>query len=349
VVVRRERRSHGVVDDPFERPTLIGGSGSSGSTLLAVILDRHPQITCGPEMSLFNKRVLYGDYELVRARFRTWLRRGVSTDGYSALPRVLRMRQRDGLSEDLLCEMVDASRDLREFVIHLQRHCTERRGKRYFAEKTPSNVYCFGEFARLFPGCRLIHVIRDGRDVVCSLRKRGLSLFEGASMWLYNVAAGMASRHLPQYLEVRYEDLVTDPRQVVPGICEHIGVEYSDRMLEGREDHAEGAVRVKSWESSPADRISTRSVGRYVRDLSGADLACLYRTQLSDEGARRLGTRRYTAADLLEILGYGRAPEPVPDVPLGSVLYYSARDRIVRRLLYLSALEGMKPTLTRIA
>ena len=40
-------------------PIIIGGSGSSGSSLLATILNRHPEVAVGPELSLFNKPVLY--------------------------------------------------------------------------------------------------------------------------------------------------------------------------------------------------------------------------------------------------------------------------------------------------
>jgi len=315
---------------------------------MSVILDSHPQITCGPEMSLFNKRVFYDDYKVVKRELRSWLRQGVSTDGYCARPRLMRMRCWDGLTDDFLCKMVSTSRDLREFIIRLQEHCTKRRGKTYFADKTPSNVYCFREFARLFPECRLIHMIRDGRDVVCSLKKRGSSIFEGASLWLYNAAAGVANRDLPQYMEVRYEEMVASPRQVIEKVCEHLGVEYADQMIEKRKDTPEKPIGVGSWKSSPSGPISTESVGRYKHELDDSDLGCFYRTQLTEIAALRLGLRAYTTADLLKHLGYSQIPEQIPSVSTLRTLYYVTRDSLVRRLLYLSARERMKPTLTKI-
>ncbi|MBN1442055.1 MAG: hypothetical protein JXA90_05060, partial [Planctomycetes bacterium] len=57
---------------PARRTTLGAGlvnvcsCGSSGSTLLARTLDRHPEIACGDELFLFCVPLLYDDY----ARFR---------------------------------------------------------------------------------------------------------------------------------------------------------------------------------------------------------------------------------------------------------------------------------------
>ena len=53
----------------------------------------------------------------------------------------------------------------------------ERRGKPRWAEKTPLNIAHLGWVLSHFPRARVIHVIRDGRDVVCSLRHHPVRRF----------------------------------------------------------------------------------------------------------------------------------------------------------------------------
>lgn len=42
---------------------LIGCAGSSGSTLLPTLLNRHPKLFSGPELNLLNKEQLFEDWE----------------------------------------------------------------------------------------------------------------------------------------------------------------------------------------------------------------------------------------------------------------------------------------------
>ena len=47
----------GRIDPSDTSPIVIGGCGSSGTTLVRHILDRHPAIFCGPESTLFLSRI----------------------------------------------------------------------------------------------------------------------------------------------------------------------------------------------------------------------------------------------------------------------------------------------------
>ena len=95
-----------------------------------------------------------------------------------------------------------------------------------------------------FPEARFIHVVRDGRDVVCSMRQhpdrrwvdgawvkvhRPLSLEQYAERWVADTEAGVAHRGDPRYLEVRYEDLVQDPLAVLRGLLMDLGEAFDPR------------------------------------------------------------------------------------------------------------------------
>lgn len=336
----------------LQKPILIGGSGSSGSTLLATILDRHPEIACGPEMSFFNKHPIYGPYFVFQRKLPVWLKKGLSTDGYFPYYGFLLGREHYCLTEDLVIRWSTESNSLMGFVSLLQSHYLAHRGKTYFAENTPSNVYCFHEFVNVFPNCRLVHIVRDGRDVVCSLRKRGFPLFQASSEWLYNTAAGFVCRTLPQYLEIRYEDLVSNPEHVIKKVCDHIGVEFVPSMLEAS---TQGSSKsgLSSWYNSPSGPISTKSVGRYRQELVGSDLAYFYHVRLTSSGVRRLGAgeqmKPFSSFDLLRQLGYA-STEELLDKPI-SISYRTLSwilDHLQRNIHSLRRGEGVRPLLTRI-
>ena len=50
---------------------LIGGSGSTGSSLLRTILNRHPLIFSGSELNFFNKKQLYYNWNKYKTRVLT--------------------------------------------------------------------------------------------------------------------------------------------------------------------------------------------------------------------------------------------------------------------------------------
>ena len=123
-----------------EAHIVVGGSPRSGTTLVRRILDRHPSICCGPEMNLF-----------VPAQFQF--------DALSAL---------SGISADELRTIFEASPSQAAMIDAFANRYRTLRGKPRWAEKTPLNVLHFDWVMEHFPDVRLVHMIRDGRDVVCS-------------------------------------------------------------------------------------------------------------------------------------------------------------------------------------
>lgn len=95
---------------------------------------------------------------------------------------------------------------------------------RRWAEKTPANVFGFGEIIAHFGGAvRLIHLVRDGRDVVTSRHPaRPDGFWMRPRRWVHAVRAGLEYEDDERVLTIRYEDLVTDSAGTVAAICAHI-------------------------------------------------------------------------------------------------------------------------------
>lgn len=255
-------------------PIVIGGCGSSGTTVIRRALNRHPEIDCGPESTVFLARI--------------------SSPAYLA--------ERFGFPEARIRGWQRASRSQPEFIDRFQAACLAASGKTIWAEKTPRNVLRLRYIFQHFPRARFVHVIRDGRDVTCSLLNRPWMKLpksgrgtQGAvelcaDYWVTHVTAGLKYRGDARYAEVGYEDFVADPEGTLRRLLKALGVPWHDEVL---------------GESSGEDsRIHRTSIGRWKTELS------------SDE--RNVVARR--AGDLLIHLGYaddGAWVEESPAPPEG--------------------------------
>ena len=113
------------------------------------------------------------------------------------------------------------------------------RGKPLYGDKTPGYARELPVLAELFPEARFVHLVRDGRDVVLSLREMDWAQHRGpldtlARFWRTNVelaSAAGAELGPHRYHEVRYEQLIDDPEDVLRGLCRFLGLRFEGTML----------------------------------------------------------------------------------------------------------------------
>jgi hypothetical protein len=212
-----------------DRPPVpfIVGVGRSGTTMLRLMLDAHPELAIPPETHFVP--------DLIDA-----IEDGASPEKAVAVMRSVRQWGDLGIDPEEVqrrfegLESWDAASALRAFyAIYLERH-----GKPRWGEKTPAYVRKMGQIERVLPEARFIHVIRDGRDVALSRWKRTLG--DGERAPADKVAAGWErrirraqkqGRRLRHYTEVRYEDLVTETEPNLRRIAEFIELDWDPVML----------------------------------------------------------------------------------------------------------------------
>ena len=290
---------------------IVGGCGSSGTTLLMHLLSRHSQIGSGPEFNCFNHRELF-DLSLFQTIYKKMFEGYSPPCGYIDVHVFMTFRDYYGIDAKLLDEWVETSSDTQSFFLNLCNHIRIKLNVSNFVEKSPTNVYCFKEFTKALPDVPLIHLIRDGRDVVTSLMKRGFNLFGAGSRWLYDTLAGLQARGSKSYLEIRYEDLVTTPDLTLKKIFSHLQLPFDPSLIHSYKDDSPGVYienwknrkEPQVWKQTPADAISTASVGRYKHELKKDELHSLYRIKLTKFGASRLNTQPLSFKELLELLNY---------------------------------------------
>jgi hypothetical protein len=145
------------------------------------------------------------------------------------------------------------------------------------------------------PNALFLHIIRDGRDIALSLKKMGGfaplpwdrsetdSLVATALYWEWMVRRGRAAGRLfpADYLEIRYEDLVTNPRETLVklGGFIHHDLDYDriQRAALGRVSETNSSFREEGSkeEIHPLGRWKERLSAESVAAIEGTVGACL--------------------------------------------------------------------------
>lgn len=187
------------------RPIFVVGCQRSGTTMLRLVLDSHSQISCGPETRFLA--------DLERITGSDWER--LSQYGFS---------QEEWLSR------------IAVFFDGIQSDYAASRGKQRWADKTPLYALSLEFITRVFPDCQVIHVIRDGRDVAVSHRKRFgyRSSVKSAVKWpRYIAAARQMGRLLPpdRFYELRYEDVVSNAEETLRSLFRFLDEPWEEGVL----------------------------------------------------------------------------------------------------------------------
>jgi Sulfotransferase family len=261
------------------------GVRRSGTTLLRVMLDGHPDLAV-PDESYFIPQLADRQRSHVDVEaFLDDLRRLPTIREWEIPLDEVRARLRPGMA-------------LGEAVAAVYQTYAALHGKHRWGDKTPMYMQRLPLLERLFPDARYVHLIRDGRDTAVSFLSMPAGIVtrtwahpetsaDFACQWSTEVEAARALgvRAGGRYMETRYEELVADPERELRRICELAGLEFDPAMLEyaGKVD-----VSAKPHQQS-LSRAPTPGLRDWRSDLSPADV----------EGFEEV------AGDLLRELGYG--------------------------------------------
>jgi hypothetical protein len=94
----------------------------------------------------------------------------------------------------------------------------------------------FATLPRLWPDAYYVYLVRDPRGVAASMLDVGwaANAWVAVDQWLAAERAwtGMRPALRPgRFVEIRYEDLVADPRPTLTAVCSLLDLEYSEAML----------------------------------------------------------------------------------------------------------------------
>lgn len=182
--------------------------------------------------------------------------------------------ERTGLEESWVREKVASEcRGTGDFLRIIMEGITEDQGAQRWADCTPTHALFLSRIAQDFPDARVIHMIRDGRDVALSLQRqgwvgtlpgdRGGDVVAAALYWSWICRRGRdQGQNLgDRYREIRFEDLVEQRESALDEIASFV-----DHRIDWREVQERGIGSVRRPNTS-FEEESFNPVGRW-REMS---------------------------------------------------------------------------------
>lgn len=113
-------------------------------------------------------------------------------------------------------------------------------GKARWVEKTPTNVFYLDRLFTNLPDLKVIIMVRDGRDVACSMRVRfeasmggrEAAFAHGVARWVDENSRWLEHKDDPRLLMVRLEDLIRDFEPTMRGITTFLDEPFEPALLE---------------------------------------------------------------------------------------------------------------------
>jgi hypothetical protein len=185
-----------------------------------------------------------------------------------------------------------------------------RFGKTQWGDKTPTYGTAMDRIASLLPEAHFVHIIRDGRDVMLSVRglwfRPGDTVEVCAEDWAARIERTRTlGARVPSYLEIRYESLVTMPEETLREVCRFLDLEFDPSMLAY---HVRAGVRLEEHEAryAPDGRLviskeDRRGNQRFVMEPPRPERIGRWKTELAPPELMRFEA---VAGEWLERLGY---------------------------------------------
>jgi hypothetical protein len=262
-------------------PIFIIGAMGSGTTLLRLMLDSHPNIAIPGETGFMRA---YNAHQFIPFKWsgRNWAKR-------------------------LGWTRKELDRELAQFYEHLFMRYVEQHGKQRWGEKTPLHTFHVDDMAKLYPEAVFVGIVRHpGGEVASCMSRFGHSLSRATYHYLRYTkeVVRQAAHYHDRFVVLRYEDLVLQPERALRELLDWLGEPWSDQVLDHHTIQGGRGGKLKVEGGNRVDEpIDTSRIAKWTRTLEAAP-----RRKVE----RRLGR-------LGEFLGYSMR-DPAALEPLGGAL-----------------------------
>ncbi len=214
-------------DKRIDLPVFIIGVGRSGTSLLQSMLHAHSKFIFLPETQFLRKYVLrHSPYQKLNNTDKETLREKLKKDEQFSRTKIRPE------------SIIENSKTLIDCYWNLLSG-SKQKETRYFGDKDPRLIDYLSELNIIFPSSKIVHIIRDPRDVILSRTKADWSknrpFFMQIFMYRTQLERGRrAGKKLfkSNYYELYYEDLIENPVETLEGLCKFFDVPFEKKMLE---------------------------------------------------------------------------------------------------------------------
>ena len=285
----------------MNRMFFVIGNPRSGTTLLRLMLNNHPEVTVPPECGF----AMWLHEIYVNTDFSDMTSIDDFLEKLSTVKKIETWKI--NLAELKTFLIKNQPKNYQEIVPLIYRHYANsiNNHPKWLGDKNNFYISYIETIKKLLPDSKQIYIVRDGRDVACSYKdlasKKYDSIYapklpseikEIATEWLNN---NRLIKHEVDNgaLLIRYEDLLHSPEVELNKVCEVLGLTYSFQLLNYH-------INNRIQEQEPKEFLQWKS-----KTLSPPDQGNIgkYRNILTKE---EIQTFECIAGELLEEFGYSR-------------------------------------------
>ncbi|MDJ0795262.1 MAG: sulfotransferase [Calothrix sp. MO_167.B12] len=279
-------------------PVFVIGYSRSGTTMLRLMLNRHPDLFIPKESEYFQK---------VPRQYRDRIHQVKDIDRIlKTLPNYYDSILNEEQFRELLKQNLPG--DNRILLACLYQACAASMGKNdvRWGEKKPQNWQFVYRLQSWYPQAQFVNIIRDPRDVITSM-ERSLSeivplrtIFPAhiilAWQWQFVFKTMIQQEKIlgnQRYLKLRYEDLVSEPITHLTTICEFLSlsINFVNDMLNFNEDARDPKIGDGGQHMlGTKKKLNVQSIGNFNKFLS-------------EQQIREI---EFICGDIMEEMGYVR-------------------------------------------
>ena len=282
---------------------IIGCSGSTGSSLLKTMLNRHSQIFAGPETCLFAFPQVYDNWE----EYQSTLFNIITTDGWVIRKGINLLQPAYGWTEKELKATILKAPDFKSFISTFFEKPLAINNKKYWIEKTPVNAYGFHSFLQAYPTGKTIQIVRNPYDTVASLMARGMNPYYATGYYVYNTAIASSSNNDPRYYQLSYEDLVAQPKATLSKLFSFLEIPFEENIITAKHEKRKEPTTMDGWKHHETAAVQASSIGRF-QELPTTQQAliqtALHSFKIHPAYAEKYHIRYTNCQELCEVLGY---------------------------------------------
>ena len=172
----------------YDTVFFVAGEMRSGTSWLRRTLSAHPEIACGHEGSFFGRDYNQEEIPVYTGPVSSFTRALAVSEEFKVWHDLPWNQWSDGYEEDL--------RNLTRLSIdYFLSKEVARTGKKIVGDKSPQHTGNLGEIHEIYPDARVIHIVRDGRDVAVSAMHHWWRLAKGQPEGVFDLT--------PEEIEIR--------------------------------------------------------------------------------------------------------------------------------------------------
>jgi hypothetical protein len=216
----------------------------SGSTLLRLCLDSHPNLAIGPESGFM------GAAEALH-----------TIPGWSL---------GEGWYRRLGIDDADHDQRVAAFFDEMFSGYAAAKGKTRWGDKTPFHTWHINNMARLFPEASFVGIVRHPGATVASTRRWRYDLDDAISKWTRattEILRRAVELGPSRFAICRYEDLVLAPEPTLRSLLDFLGEPWSEAVMH----HERQGSQIVEGGTNTGDAIDPSRVAKWVAEMTNAE------------------------------------------------------------------------------